>query len=109
LLHEVSKNDVVVLDELIAEHAESSTFGTHLRRVREQNLLKPEYCAICQEINRGRNDFLHWKPARFEVPRYNGVDVTTSDGLSAVFADAVKVLAAIEQAVGSSPSARTGD
>jgi hypothetical protein len=53
--------------------------------------LETEYCLICQEINRGRNDFLHWKPARFEVPRYNGVDVTTPEGLTSVLADTVKV------------------
>ena len=70
--------------------------------------MESEYCRLPGNQSRARG-FLHWKPDRFEVPRYNGVDVTTPDGLRTVLADAGKVIDAIDKAIESSPQTRTDD
>ena len=52
----------------------------HLNGVRGKGLFTSDLFDICEELNRGRNYFLHWKPGRFEVPKYRGLDVTTDEG-----------------------------
>ena len=55
-----------------------STFKGHLQAARP---LIPEAAAkIAEEINRGRDAFVHWKRDRFELPHYNGHAVTTAEG-----------------------------
>lgn len=72
-----------------------SSSVVRLARIRERNLLAPELCTICDEVNRGRNHFLHWKPGRFSVPTYCEVDITTSEGNRKVLQDISAVIEAI--------------
>jgi hypothetical protein len=73
------------LDELLATYSER-TFSRHLGLVRERGLLDEELISICEEVNRGRDEFLHWMPGRFSIPKYQGLDVTTPEGLDRVLA-----------------------
>ena len=54
------------------------TFKDHLRESRSS---VPERAAqIAEEVNRGRDAFVHWKHSRFELPRYDGQLVTEEPG-----------------------------
>jgi hypothetical protein len=63
------------LSDEIARH----TFKKHLDDAR--GLIQSQAAAIAEEINRGRDAFVHFKRGRFELPRFNGQPVTEEDGL----------------------------
>jgi hypothetical protein len=85
-----------MIDRLIAEYAEKS-FGVHLQRVETAGLLRPENVSICRKVNKGRVEFLHWKPGRFAVPSYEGLPITTEVGSVRCLSDIDKVIAALQE------------
>jgi hypothetical protein len=81
------------IDKLVTKHS-AGTFLRHLRAVQEVGL-PDELTAICEEMNQGRDHFLHWQPGRFSVPRYRGLDVTTQEGLDRCLRDVFRVIRTI--------------
>jgi len=81
-------------DALLSKHADG-TFMDHLKVIRQRGLLSSAAWEICEEVNRGRNHFLHWKPGRFTTPKYYGQDVTTADGLGRCLNDVFEVIGAM--------------
>lgn len=99
---EASPDAIRVIDVLLTAQSER-TFGVHLGRVRERRLLGSEYCDIGEESNRGPTAFLHWMPGRFEVPKYNGLGATTSEGLRPALVDLTKAIRAVTEAIQGAP------
>lgn len=87
----------VTLDKLAAmsDRAAAGTFGQHHGEAKRRGLLTPEVDRIAAELNRGRVAFLHWKRDRYEIPRYEGVDVTTHEGLRRCLDDVLRVMLAL--------------
>ena len=81
------------IDALVTKHS-AGTFLRHLRAVQEVGLAD-ELAEICEEMNRGRDHFLHWQPGRYSVPRYRGLDVTTQEGVDKCLRDVFRVLKTI--------------
>jgi len=55
-----------------------STFKMHLERARA--LIPSRAGEIAEKVNQGRDAFVHFKRGRFELPRYDGQDITTAEG-----------------------------
>jgi len=92
----VAEADIdAALDALIAKHAEG-TFYCHLKLAQDQRLLDPEIIEICEEVNRGRDHFLHWKPGRFQVPQYRGAEVTSTEGFEVCMKDVAHAVRTIK-------------
>ena len=67
-----------------------STFKGHLQAA---GALIPERATeIADEINRGRDAFVHWKRDRFQLPQYNGHAVTTAEGFRVCMDDVQEFL-----------------
>ena len=52
---------------------------------------------IAERFNRARNGFLHWRPGRRELPKYNGETVVSKQGMRQWMADAVKFFEQAEE------------
>jgi hypothetical protein len=57
------------------------TFAQHLQQAR--SLIPARAAAIAEEVNRGRDSFVHFKQDRFELPHYDGLLVTDDAGFQA--------------------------
>ncbi len=73
--------------QAITDSVSRLTFNDHLQAARP--LIHERAAKIAEEINRGRDAFVHWKRARFELPHYNEHAVTTAEGFR-VCMDAVQ-------------------
>jgi hypothetical protein len=82
------------IDALVLKNSDG-TFSRHLRAAKDTGLLADWQIEVCEEVNRGRDHFLHWVPGRFSVPRYRGLDVTSPEGLGACMKDVASVIRGI--------------
>jgi hypothetical protein len=80
-----------LLDQFVSARSRG-TFGDHLAHVRERQLLATELCDLCADANAARNRFLHWMPERFDVPTYQGADVTSEEGIRLFLADVSRIV-----------------
>jgi hypothetical protein len=104
------RGGVEALDErtavdLVAARSEG-TFTRHLCDAVALGLVPTEIRAIAEEINQGRDYFLHWQPGRFRTPVYRGDDVTTEGGLVRCLIDVMQVLTAVPFGGGEQPQPR---
>jgi hypothetical protein len=86
---------VVSLDRLraIADDIARQTFNAHLKHA--QPSIPPRAVQIAEELNRGRDAFVHWKRDRFELPRYSGQLVTEEEGFCVCMAAVQEFLLAV--------------
>lgn len=82
------------LEELIA-NASARTFHQHLVQAQQLGMVGPDVFKICEEVNRARDHFLHWEPGRFTIPKYDGLGVTTEEGLRRCMVDIDRAISAI--------------
>lgn len=68
------------LDKLqnLSDEISRHTFKRHLEEARA--LIPPRAVNIAEEVNRGRDAFVHFKRDRFELPRYSGQKMTEEEG-----------------------------
>ena len=95
---QTQKDVDTLVDGFIEQHSQG-TFGKRLDLVRRLALLSEDHLATCEEMNRARNYFLHWKQGRFEVPRYRGDDVRQSGVLEQCLRDVNDVVVALDRAL----------
>ncbi len=90
----VADRDPRWLDEVIEafSSAASRTFMAHLNEAVDKGLVTEAGRATAADLNKARDDFLHWMPERPSRPVYRGVDVTTHEGLRACLLDVKRFL-----------------
>jgi len=72
--------------------AASRTFMAHLNEAADKGLVTEAGREIAADLNKARDDFLHWMPGRPSRPVYRGVDVTTHEGLRICLLDVKRFL-----------------
>lgn len=70
--------------------AAAGTFRAHVNQARAKNLITPAAEEFLTELNRARDEFLHWGPDRNSFPVYLGYDVTTPTGLRVCLQDVMR-------------------
>ncbi len=90
----VAENDPRWLDEMIEafSSAASRTFMAHLNEAADKGLVTEGGRVIAADLNKARDDFLHWMPGRPSRPVYRGVDITTNEGLRVCLLDVKRFL-----------------
>jgi len=74
----------------IADKVAKRTFKERLDSVRAG--LPVDTGDIAQQLNKARNDLMHWKRGRFLAPVYKGQDVSTDEGFRACMDDVLRFI-----------------
>lgn len=84
----------LTLDEIgdISDQSSNGTFSRHLDQAEQTRRLSSEAAGIARALNRARDDFLHWRRSRPDLPVYKGLDVTREEGFKACMDDALRFL-----------------
>ena len=66
--------------QLLSDDLSHHTFKKHFDQARAHGLISDRAAQIAEEVNRGRDSFVHFKRYRFELPCYDGQPVVEEEG-----------------------------